>query len=116
MTPLMPTWRPPRPCKKVVDFFNFHLWERTPLPTLLMPWLTYSRLSIYRDRYKDLVSVYRHPKNDSIAIGSKIFEIKSLEGEGKLFSNDSRFNFCYLIVDQKKDSVKVWYSQFVPFW
>ena len=90
-------------------------------PTLLthhtVAHLNYSITNSFaRDRYKDLVSVYRHPKNDSIAIGSKIFEVKSLEGEGKLFSNDSRFNFCYVIVDQKKDSVKVWYSQFVPFW
>jgi hypothetical protein len=73
-------------------------------------------VSTYIHRYKDLVSVYRHPKTEKIAVASKIYRIERLEGSGSLFPNGSPHSFCYVIADQKKGNIKFWYNAFVPFW
>ena len=84
-------------------------------------------MNILSYSYKDLVSVYRHPKTDKITVGSHVFEVKAVEGgagddEGSsssstpLFPKDSNHNFCYISVDPRRRIVHYWYGAFMTFW
>ena len=70
------------------------------------------------NRYKDLVSVYRHGKSDKITVNSKVFQVNSIEGFGStLFpSPDSDHNGCYLSIDPRRKIVNYWYSAFIKYW
>lgn len=61
--------------------------------------------------YKELVTVVKDPNTKKVQTASTIFEVIPLAGEDEVFPGNRQHTqtFCYLIIDNARKQVKLWY-------
>lgn len=74
-------------------------------------------LEMTKNLYKNLISVYKDPKTDSVQVASQVFSIESVEGLD-LFpsSSSSPHNVLYVVIDTAKRTLTTVKLDFKSFW
>ena len=65
--------------------------------------------------YKNLLTVHKS-EGGRLSIGSVVAKVTSLDCDTPLFPNDSPHARCYVIIDNSKRVVTVFYNAFINFW
>ncbi len=65
--------------------------------------------------YKNLLTVHKGD-GGKLSIGSVVVRVDSLSCDTPLFPNDSPHSRCYLVIDNAKRTVTVFYNAFINFW
>ena len=73
-------------------------------------------LNTAKQLYKELVTVRKNKHTGNLAVTSVPIYVKSVSGISLFPDQDSPHNFCYLVVDPQRRSVKYWSAAFVDFW
>lgn len=73
-------------------------------------------LNTAKQLYKELVTVRKNKHTGNLAVTSVPISVKSVSGISLFPDQDSPHNFCYLVVDPQRRSVKYWSAAFVDFW
>lgn len=73
-------------------------------------------LDTAKQLYKELVTVRKNKNTGNLVVASIPIAVKSVTGISLFPDQDSPHNFCYLVVDPQRRSVKYWSAAFVDFW
>ena len=73
-------------------------------------------LDTAKQLYKELVTVRKSKNTGNLVVASIPIAVKSVTGISLFPDQDSPHNFCYLVVDPQRRSVKYWSAAFVDFW
>ena len=66
--------------------------------------------------YKEFVTVRKNKHDNSLYVASVPIAVHSINGISLFPDQNSPHNFCYVIVDPQRRSVKYWSAAFVDFW
>lgn len=66
--------------------------------------------------YKDLMAVAKNTNTSKIEITSKVYTVKSIQAEGRLFPDSDLLNVCFLVVDPFRRHVTWYYFANCGFW
>jgi hypothetical protein len=69
-----------------------------------------------KDVYRNLVSVHKSTKTGKVEVSSRIYELRSVEGNFELFQAGSPHNVCFVVVDPAKHTITCWYNPFISYW
>ena len=73
-------------------------------------------LDTAKQLYKELVTVRKNKNTGNLVVASIPIAVKNVTGISLFPDQDSPHNFCYLVVDPQRRSVKYWSAAFVDFW
>ncbi len=73
-------------------------------------------LDTAKQLYKELVTVRKSKNTGNLVVASIPIAVKNVTGISLFPDQDSPHNFCYLVVDPQRRSVKYWSAAFVDFW
>ena len=73
-------------------------------------------LDTAKQLYKELVTVRKNKNTGNLVVASIPIAVKNVTGIRLFPDQYSPHNFCYLVVDPQRRSVKYWSAAFVDFW